>query len=360
MRFAVAEEAAALRDASDALLGERATTALIRSAWETSQTQVRDVWRGLAEIGLTGALVADESGGLGLDENALPPVLNRIGYRGLPVPAVETVAVAAPLLAAAGHPALPDVLSGAALVTANLDATATAGLRVPFLMAADYVLLRAGDEVRVYERGELDAEPVQAIDGSRQLARLRCSPAGGTALATGPATASAWQRGVLGTAAVLVGLAERMVAMTVGYVAGRQQFGVPVGSFQAVKHRLADAYLAVEFARPAVLAAGWAQAAAVADAAGQTSIAKVLASDAASVVARAAIQCHGAIGYTTEYDLHLFAKRAWALAASWGSAGWHRRRLAAALGLDKEGLDKQCLDNYGVDADEKRGGSGGW
>jgi alkylation response protein AidB-like acyl-CoA dehydrogenase len=337
MRFAVAEQAAALRDASDALLGARATTALIRSAWTAGQdADVWGVWRGLADIGLTGALVADGSGGLGLDENALPPVLNRIGYSGLPVPAVETVAVAAPLLAAAGHPALPAVLSGAALVTGNLDATATAGLPVPFLMVADYVLLRAGDQVRLYERGEVDAEPVQAVDGSRQLARLRHSPAGGTTLATGPAAATAWQRGVLGTAAVLTGLAERMLAMTVGYVAGRQQFGVPVGSFQAVKHRLADACLAVEFARPAVLAAGWAQAAAVADAADQTSVAKVLASDAASVVARAAIQCHGAIGYTTEYDLHLYAKRAWALAASWGSAGWHRRRLVAALGLDKE------------------------
>jgi alkylation response protein AidB-like acyl-CoA dehydrogenase len=122
----------------------------------------------------------------------------------------------------------------------------------------------------------------------------------------------------------------------VDYVAGRRQFGVPVGSFQAVKHRLADAYVAVEFARPAVLAAGWAQASAAADAAEQTSVAKVLASDAATAVARAAIQCHGAIGYTTSCDLHLFAKRAWALAPSWGSASWHRRRLAGALGLDKE------------------------
>jgi len=361
MRFAVAEQAAALRDASDALLGARVTAALIRAAWaagqpaefpgaaapastagdpgvvpQASTAGVGDVWRGLANIGLTGALVPAGSGGLGLDENALPPVLNRVGYSGLPVPVVETVAVAAPLLAAAGHPALSDVLSGRALVTANLEATGAAGLPVPFLMVADYVLLRAGDEVRLYERGEVDAEPVRAVDGSRQLARLRHPPAGGTPIAAGPAAAAAWQRGVLGTAAVLTGLGERMLSMTVEYVQNRHQFGVPVGSFQAVKHRLADAYVAVEFARPAVLAAGWAQAAGVADAAEQTSVAKVLASDAATVVASAAIQCHGAIGYTTEYDLHLFAKRAWALAAGWGSAGWHRRRLAAAFGLAKE------------------------
>jgi alkylation response protein AidB-like acyl-CoA dehydrogenase len=343
MRFAVAEDAAALRDAADALLAARATPALIRSAWHAGQdAEVRAVWRGLADIGVTGALVSEAHGGLGLDENALPPVLTRVGHSGLPVPAGETVAVAAPLLDAAGHPALPDVLSGAALVTAQLAAAAAAELPVPFGQTADYVLLRGDNgELRLYERGELETSPVPAVDGSRQLARLRAKPAGGVPVAAPADAAAAWERGVLAAAAVLVGLAERMLSMTVEYVVSRRQFGVPVGSFQAVKHRLADAYVAVEFARPAVLAAGWAQACAAADAAEQTSVAKVLASDAATAVARAAIQCHGAIGYTTEYDLHLFAKRAWALAPSWGSAGWHRRRLAGALGLDKTVPDER-------------------
>jgi alkylation response protein AidB-like acyl-CoA dehydrogenase len=336
MQFAVADEAAALRDAADVVLQALADTALIRSAWGTGQhAGVRDVWQGLADVGLTGALVPEAAGGLGLDEDALVPVLQRVGYSGLPGPAVETVAVAAPLLAAAGHAALPDLLSGAALVTACLGTAAGAGEPVPYLEMADYVLLRGDDDaVRLFAVGEIDAEPVRAVDGSRQLARLRATPAGGTVIAAG--ADAAWQRGVLGTAAMLVGLAERMLSMTVDYVASRRQFGVPVGSFQAIKHRLADAYVGVEFARPAVLAAGWALAAAAPDADEQTSIAKVLASDAATAVAAAALQCHGAIGYTTEYDLHLFAKRAWALAASWGSASWHRRRLAAILGLTRE------------------------
>jgi alkylation response protein AidB-like acyl-CoA dehydrogenase len=332
MRFAVADEAAALRDAADALLTARASTALIRSAWGTGpHADVREVWRGLADVGVTGALVPEAAGGLGLDENALVPVLERLGYSALPAPAVETVAVAGPLLAAAGHPALPDVLSGAALITAHLGTAAAAGQLVPYLQTADYVLLRGDDDaLRLFARGDLDAKPVRAVDGSRQLARLRTKPAGGTVVAIG--ADAAWQRGVLGTAATLVGLAARMLSMTVEYVASRRQFGVPVGSFQAVKHRLADAYVAVEFA----LAAGWALAAGAADAAEQTSVAKVLASDAATAVAAAALQCHGAIGYTTEYDLHLFAKRAWALAPSWGSASWHRRRLAAILSLTSE------------------------
>jgi hypothetical protein len=138
---------------------------------------------------------------------------------------------------------------------------------------------------------------------------------------------------VLATAALLTGLARRMLDLTVGYVKQREQYGVPIGTFQAIKHALAAALVAVEFARPMVLAAGWAQAAGTDDAGAQTSAAKVLASDAARAVARTAIQCHGAIGYTTEYDLHLYAKRVWALAPSWGAPDWHRAKLAISLGV---------------------------
>jgi alkylation response protein AidB-like acyl-CoA dehydrogenase len=122
-----------------------------------------------------------------------------------------------------------------------------------------------------------------------------------------------------------------MLDLTVDYVRNREQFGAPIGSFQAVKHALASALVAVEFAEPAVLAAAWAQSAG--DGERETALAKVLASDATRLVARTAIQCHGAMGYTTEYDLHLFAKRAWALAADWGDAAAHRSRLADALGV---------------------------
>src|ERR1700722_14313268 len=339
MRFEAGQDAAALQEASDAVLRAHASAAVIRAGWAAgAPAEVRGIWRALASVGVVGALVPEKAGGLGLDLNALPPVAERLGHCALPVPAVETMAVGAPLLAAASHPALPEVLSGAALVTAQLSKSMKPGLLIPFGGVADYVLLRA-DGLRLFERGELEAEPVSAVDGSRQLVRLLTLPAGGALLA-GPgeqAAGAAWQRGVLGTAAVLVGLAGRMLTMTVDYVKTRKQFGVPVGSFQAIKHRLADALVSVEFARPAVLAAAWAQAAATADAAEQTSVAKVLASDAAAAVAGAAIQCHGAMGYTTEYDLHLYAKRAWALAGSWGSADWHRHRLAEALRKEEKG-----------------------
>jgi alkylation response protein AidB-like acyl-CoA dehydrogenase len=347
MRFSVSEEAAALRDAAGALLSAQATPAVIRAVWTAgaAASDPRDIWRGLAGLGLVGAIVPETSGGLGLDESALPPVLEQLGYCGLPGPAVETIAVAAPLLAAAGHPALADVLSGSAVVTAQLAAGPAAApdgrVLVPYAPWADYTLLRAADGLRLYERDELKAEPAQAVDRARPLAWVRPRPDRGTLLAPAPAmeARAAWQRGVLGTAAVLVGLAGRMLSMTADYVKTRHQFGVPVGSFQAVKHKLADVYTSTEFARPVVLAAAWALSGRAAlqepavDPAMDVSAAKVLASDAAVATARAALQCHGAIGYTTEYDLHLYAKRSWALARSWGSADWHRQQLACALGL---------------------------
>jgi hypothetical protein len=129
----------------------------------------------------------------------------------------------------------------------------------------------------------------------------------------------------LGAAAQLVGLAQRMLDLTVDYAKQREQFGVPIGSFQAVKHHLADALKEVAFARPAVWRAG-ADPTPV-----HVSMAKAMASDAASFVGRQALQCHGAIGYTVEYELHRFLKQTWTLARSHGDAAWHRERIARAL-----------------------------
>lgn len=331
MRFEVGEQAAVLREAVDALLTTEATPAVVRAGWPGGDEHaVGAVWRKLAGSGAIGTLVSEDVGGLGLDENCLVPLLERLGRSGLPVPVVETIAVAAPLLS--GHDRLGDVLAGAAVVAVQ----PAGGDLVAFGQRADLVVLRAGGTLRVHERAQLALEPVASVDGSRALARLIRPARGGRLVADDPAVVeAAWLRGVLGTAAMLVGLAGRLLDMTVAHVTTREQFGVPIGSFQAIKHALADGLLAVEFARPAVLAAGWAQATAASDAGVQISMAKVLASDAARLVARTAIQAHGAIAYTTECDLHLFAKRVWAQVPSWGDPAWHRARLATALGLSE-------------------------
>lgn len=147
------------------------------------------------------------------------------------------------------------------------------------------------------------------------------------------AARAAFDRGALGTAAQLVGLGRRMLDLAVAYAGERHQFGAPIGSFQAVKHQLADAALRLRFAAPAVYGAAWSLATDGPTAGRDVSTAKALASDAARQAGRTALQVHGAIGYTVEADLHLFQKRAEALARTWGDAAWHRRRVAEALGL---------------------------
>jgi alkylation response protein AidB-like acyl-CoA dehydrogenase len=359
MRFGLSEASRALRDATAEVLGAEVTAATLRAGWEAgagfadgagdapAAALVRDAWRKLAATGAVGTLVPEDHGGLGLDEVSLVPMLEEAGRSGLPGPVAETIAVAAPALAARARdpvtattsppspvPAreLDQVLSAKAMVAAQLSGS----LVVPYGQLADLIVLRAGETLRVYRRGELALEPQAATDASRGVARLAAPPAAsaGTLLTDDPAAIeTAWLRGVTGTAALLNGLSLRMLDMTVGYVRRREQFGVPVGSFQAIKHALASALVAVEFARPAALAAAWSLATAQPDAAAAASVAKVLAADAARLIARTALQCHGAIGYTTEYDLHLLAKRAWALIADWGAPDWHRSQLATHLGL---------------------------
>jgi alkylation response protein AidB-like acyl-CoA dehydrogenase len=334
MRFCLDETALALRDAAAGLLAAQVSPEVIRAGWPGGEEDlVAAAWRKLAGVGAVGALVPEERGGLGLDENSLVPLLEEIGRSGLPGPAAETIAVAAPLLdgTSLGGPALAGVLAGDTLVAAQLGE----GALVPHGSRAALIVLRAGDGLRLYERAALALEPCATVDGSRGAARLVSRPAGGGSLLTGdPAVIeAAWRRGVLATSALLTGLSRRMLELTVGYVKQREQFGVPVGSFQAIKHALANALVAVEFARPMVLAAAWYQAAGAPEAANHVSAAKVAAADAARLVTRTAIQCHGAMGYTTEYELHLFAKRAWALIPSWGSPDWHRARLASGLGV---------------------------
>ena len=133
------------------------------------------------------------------------------------------------------------------------------------------------------------------------------------------------EQATIAAAAQLVGLGQRMLDMTVDYVKQREQFGVPIGSFQAVKHQLADSLKELAFARPAVWRAAWTLEPC------HVSMAKAMASDAASFVGRRALQCHGAIGYTVEYELHRFLKQTWVLARSFGDAAWHRDRIAKEL-----------------------------
>jgi alkylation response protein AidB-like acyl-CoA dehydrogenase len=274
-------------------------------------------------MGVLSVLAPEHAGGLGLGAVDLVLLLEECGYAALPEPVVEHACVAMPLFDAPS----PALLDGREAVTAPFHHDTV----VPFADRAAWFLLFADDQVRLVPRADAELEPYASVDGSRHLARVCCDAAAGTSVAAGPDVGRAFDRGVFGTAAVLVGLARRMIDMTVEYAKERRQFGVPIGSFQAVKHHLADARIALEFARPLVYRAAWSLTERDPEAPLHVSMAKATASDAAELAAHKALQCHGAIGYSFEHDLHLFMKRTWALAAGWGSASWHRDRVGRAI-----------------------------
>jgi alkylation response protein AidB-like acyl-CoA dehydrogenase len=172
-----------------------------------------------------------------------------------------------------------------------------------------------------------------ALSATRDLSTVHWPLASDTLVAYGVAAEAAVSlladRAAAGTAALLIGLADRMVAMTAAYARERHQFGRPIGSFQAVKHLLANARVALEFARPATYRAAWSLATAQPTLSHDASMAKAMASDAAELAARVALQVHGAIGYTWESDLHFFLKRTWALSRAWGDSATHRRLVLA-------------------------------
>ena len=316
MRFAWTDDQCAFRDAVRDLLAKECPPSVVRAAWDAPAGDLDlGVWESLDGMGVLSVLVPEDDGGLGLDECFLVPILEACGRAALPHPIVETAMVAAPL-----------GLTG-------VVATDLGGAIVPCAADADVLLLRIGGALRGYEPDQVELTPVESVDRGRRAARVR--PQGDGHLVTDdPAdVARAHDRGVLGTAAELVGLSRAMLELTVAYVTERQQFGVPIGSFQAVKHHLANALLQIEFAAPAVARAAHTLATGGAAAGRDVSMAKALATDAADAAGRAALQCHGAIGYTVEHDLHLFQKRAWALARSWGTRDEHADRVAAAISV---------------------------
>jgi hypothetical protein len=288
-------------------------------------------------MGLPGAAVPEEHGGSGLAEAATVPLLVEAGYAAVPLPLAETMAVAAPLLAEAGDPGghLCSIVDGRARV-----ALVGADGLCPYGRFAELFLLVCGGRARIVPATACRTERVSTVDGSRAAVRVTVPERAGRTVTDDPVLlALAADRLSLGTAALLVGLGRRMLDMTVAYVRQRRQFGVPVGSFQAVKHRLADALLACEFAEPAVLRAAWSVENRTGTRSRDVSMAAVLAAEAAGAVARTAIQCHGAIGYTVEYDLHLYAKRVWALIAGC-DIDRHLDRVADAIGLPEPARPK--------------------
>jgi alkylation response protein AidB-like acyl-CoA dehydrogenase len=321
VRFAFTEDQLAFRDAVSELLEKECPPDVVRAAWQNGTGRSERAWAALGEMGVLGALAPEARGGLGLREIDVVLLAEATGRAALPEPFVEHALVAAP-------------------VVADLPATVTAalgpGALVPYADSADAVLVEDDERLLLVAREALVLEARPSVDHSRHVAVVDWdSSRGGVTEIGGPdALARAFDRGALGTAAQLLGLAQALLDTTVEYATERRQFGVPIGSQQAIKHKLADVRVGLEFARPLVARAASSLTHDEPGAPIDVSMAKARAGDVATLAARHALQCHGAIGYSYEHDLHLWMKRVWALVASWGDSAWHRERVARAI-LDR-------------------------
>ena len=294
MRFAFSDEQLAFRDAVRDLLEKECSPAAVREAWTNGTGRVPGLWQKLDDMGLFDTALSP------LD---LVLVFEETGRACVPEPLAETFAAG----------------SGEGSVGLGL------GL-APMVLYADSVDRLVLERWRVLfavDRSRAALEQCPAVDRTRRMFAVEWSPDESERLDLDVGLVH--DRAALAAAAQLSGLGQHLLDVTVAYATQREQFGQPIGAFQAVKHHLANVALGLEFARPVIH-----RAAATMNPT-HVSMAKAFASDAAMLASRVALQVHGAIGYTVEHDLHMWMKRAWALAGAWGDSRWHRRRVGDAI-----------------------------
>ncbi|MFI9616247.1 acyl-CoA dehydrogenase family protein [Streptomyces sp. NPDC052023] len=304
MRFLLDPGQRAFAASLDARLTSAGTPAVIRDWSRGDPAPGRALWSRIAEAGVFALAVPEEYDGLGLRPVELAVAFVELGRHAVPGPLVETVAAAALLTEPAlAKRFLPSLAAGTTMATLTpVDS--------PYALDGDTAtthLSLTPDGLRLSAGPAAPARP--SLDPARRLTPLL---PGGELLSPTPPVEQALTWARLATAAQALGVGLALLDRTVAYVRQRTQFGVAVGSFQAVKHRLADARIALDFARPLLYGAALTLRPA------DVAAAKVTACEAAYTTARTALQLHGAIGYTAEYDLSLWLTKARALRGAWG------------------------------------------
>ena len=361
-----------LRGAVRALLDDKAAWRDVLARTETGQTYDDKLWRTLgAEVGCAGLLIPEALGGAGASFREVAVVAEELGRAVAPVPFLGSAVMATTALVAAGDTTLlPELASGA--ITAALAIPFAAGTRtrpVPTVrldapqggdgpgdyrltgviagvadaLPADVLLVPADSvpyglyAVRMGAHG-VGKRPLVSLDMTRQLCEVQLDQAPARQVAVGQMAEQAMAAALLAGAGILAaeqfGLAERCLEMTVAYVKERHQFARPIGSFQAIKHRLADLWVSVTQARAAArYAADWLAAGFGPETTMAVALAKAACSDTALKAAQETIQLHGGIGFTWEHPAHLYLKRAKADSLALGTADAHRASLDVLANL---------------------------
>ena len=333
MDFRFTEEQQMTGDVMRELVSDHCTPADLRRLLQSGQARDEARWQKLVEMGLQGTLVPESRGGLGLAPVDFVQVAEACGTACLPEPLIDNAGIALPFLAS---------LAGDALTAETLRRALDGGMTValshpanPFVADADTagaIVIATPDEVRICAPDDVELVRQDSADPFRRLFAIESPAAPGAHVDAGPdlaaALTAALDRGALFAAAQLVGIGQRAIEMAVDYAKERRQFGKPIGTYQAVKHMLAEAQVAIEFARPVVHAAAAQSPRQDVQSRARISHAKLAAAEAADRACRTAIQVHGAMGYSWEVDVHFYLKRSLALSNWWGDRRLHADRIA--------------------------------
>ena len=331
MNFSFSEDQLLFRDSVKDFLGNEVTPEVIRELWESDTGRSDSLWAQFAELGLTSMLVAEEHGGLGMNEEDFILIAEECGRVALPEPLIDNAMVAVPLIQESGNDALKSqwlekIVAGEAKVAIGHSINPL----VSDAHIADLLLLQNTEDIHAVKASAVELVAQESVDPSRKLFKVNWTPSADTCIAQNAQTLlrDTLNRGALSVAAQHLGLAQQMVAMCVEYTADRKQFGKAIGTFQAVKHHMANVAVKYEFAKAVVYRAANSIASKHPQAAVHVAHAKIASSEAALLAAKNGIQVHGAMGYTWEVNLQIWMKRAWALDNSWGSVGYHKKQVA--------------------------------
>ena len=381
MDFAFNEEQELLRSQARDFLDRQCPPPVVRTLMASESGYDDAMYRRMAELGWTAIPFPEEYGGLGLGMVDLTVVLEEMGRHVTPAPLQSAVGLAGMAVLHGGSDEqkkrwLPALCEGTVVGTVAMlerggrwdaggielvarrsgDGFTLSGekLYVPDAHVADWIIVAArsdsgsgsgsGDGITLLlvdtASSGVSVRPVKTMDETRRLCTVSFDAVqvGGDRVIGGEGRGwsvlrAAGDRALVAISAELCGTAQRAMEMSVEYAKARQQFGRPIGSYQAVSHKCADMLVQVESARSLTYYAAWAVDNDVPEAPLAAAMAKAYASDAARQVTAAAIQVHGGIGFTWEHDMHLYFKRAKWGETTLGDAVFHRERVAQALEL---------------------------
>lgn len=333
MDFSFSEEQQMVAQTVRDLLTDQCSSGDLRKMMTAGEGLDEARWTRLCEMGLPGIMAPEEAGGLALKDEDFVLVAEECGRAALPEPLVEHAGIAVPMLAALiDNPSVRKVLEAAATGEGRVAVGHPANLFVDAADSATTLLLWHNDEVHLVPVSDVDLVRQPSIDSFRRLFRVEWTPSANTKIADATKGKALWalalDRGALYAAAQCLGMAQRVVEIAVAYTKDRTQFGKAIGSYQAIKHHLANCQVKIEYARPAVYAAAATVETPGPEVRALVSNAKLSTVEAADFAARTGVQVHGAMGYSWEVDVHFFLKRALGLAGAWGDRNMHLARVA--------------------------------